>query len=303
MKPGDELVDRHQGGLVVEAPAEQGEGVHHRARHVAGRLEVLDRGRAVALAQALLVRAQDQGHVGVAGRRPAQRADHHHLLGRVRDVVLAADDVGDAHLHVVDRRGQVVGGRAVRAGDDEVLDGRVLEGHRAADVVLDLRAPVDVDREAPHRAHPGLLEGGDLLGAAVAAAADDRRPPVGTGRGALGLDLLGGLVGRVDGPALAQPLDRAGVDVAALALAVGPLVPVEPEPAEHPQDLGLALGRRALAVGVLHPQDEGAARVPGHQPVEEGRPRAADVQAPRRAGGEAHAGRAGDIGSVSRHPA
>src|SRR5690606_34823418 len=77
-----------------------------------------------------------------------------------------------------------------------------------------------------------------------------------------------------------QALDLALVLLAALGLRERPLVPVEAEPAQRVEDLLDVLGRRALAVGVLDPQDEGAVRAPGEQPVVQCRPRAADVQGP-----------------------
>ena len=45
-----------------------------------------------------------------------------------------------------------------------------------------------------------------------------------------------------------------------------------------------------LLVGVLDPQDEGAAGVPGEQPVEQRRAGAADVEVAGGGGGEADAG-------------
>ena len=55
-------------------------------------------------------------------------------------------------------------------------------------------------------------------------------------------------------------------------------VPIEPEPFEPIDDrLDRGLGR-TLAVGVLDPQQELAAEALGVEPVEQRRPRAADVQ-------------------------
>ena len=50
----------------------------------------------------------------------AQRPEQQHVLGRVGEVVLAADDVADAHGDVVDDHGEVVERRTVGADDDEV---------------------------------------------------------------------------------------------------------------------------------------------------------------------------------------
>ena len=164
-----------------------------------GRLEVLHRRRAVALAEALAVLAEDERDVGVVGRRRAERPDHHHLLGRVGDVVLAAQHVGDAHVHVVHGGGEVVGRRAVGAHDDEVLDRAVVEGHRAADVVLDdrlARRRSTAKRQAGRR--PSASSAAISARVAVAAAAHHGGALVGAGGGPLRLELLVGLVGRVD---------------------------------------------------------------------------------------------------------
>ncbi len=253
------------------------------------------------LAEALLVLAEDQRDVGVAGGGASQRPDHHHLLGGVGDVVLAAQHVGDAHVEVVHGRGQVVGRGPVRAHDDEVLDRAVLERHRAAHVVLDDGLPLDLDGETPGGAHPRGLERGDLGRVAVAAAAHHGGAPVGAGGGPLRLELLVALVGRVDGPGRLQARDGGGVHVPALALAEGPLVPVQPQPGEAAQDLGLALGRRALAVGVLHAQHEGAAGVTGDEPVEQRRPGATHMEGAGRARREPHASGTGHLGSLPCH--
>ena len=68
---------------------------------------------------------------------------------------------------------------------------------------------------------------------------------------------------------------------------VGPLVPVEAEPAQIAQDRRLGLARRALDVGVLDAQDERAARAARQQPVEQRRARVADVELAGGAGCEA----------------
>src|SRR3982750_4494240 len=70
---------------------------------------------------------------------------------------------------------------------------------------------------------------------------------------------------------------------------LGPLVPVEAEPAEAVEDGLQRLGDVALLVGVVDAQDELAAVLAGEQPVEKGRADAADVQVAGRAGGESRA--------------
>src|SRR5262245_2957752 len=65
-----------------------------------------------------------------------------------------------------------------------------------------------------------------------------------------------------------------------------PFVPVEPEPPELPLDGSFRLLRRTLGVGVLDAQDERPARPAREEPVEQRRPRVADVQVAGWTGGE-----------------
>ena len=90
----------------------------------------------------------------------AERSQDEELARRVREVVRPAHHVRDAHVAVVHSDRQVVEGAAVRAGDHEVVDGRVLEHHLAADHVLHGGGALVGDPQ-PHRA---LLEIGVSLG-------------------------------------------------------------------------------------------------------------------------------------------
>jgi hypothetical protein len=92
----------------------------------------------------------------------------------------------------------------------------------------------------------------------------------------------------VGGAGLQQPLESLPVPLGTLELAHRALVPVELEPAQGVEDLRDVLGSRALAVGVLDPQDQlPTGLVAGHQPVVQCRPRATDVERSRRRRGEA----------------
>src|SRR3989441_2299075 len=108
-------------------------------RSAAGRMQVLvvaDRGGAVALGELLPVRAVDHRHVGEDGERRAERLVEGDLLRRVRDVVRAAQHVGDPHVEVVHDHGVVVERGAVGAEDHEVLDVFALEADGAVDRVV-----------------------------------------------------------------------------------------------------------------------------------------------------------------------
>ena len=188
------------------------------------------------------------------GRGRAERLVHHDLARGVGEVVVAADDVGDAHAGVVHHGGKVVGGGAIGAEDDEVVellgverdvavdrvvhdDVAAVERHLDADGVglagihaglrlggVDAAAGALVTLERVFARHGRVMVGSELLGRAEAVV-----------RLALGNQALGGLA--VDGQALGLPVG------AAVAAHLGALVPVEAQPAHGAQDdLGVLLG-------------------------------------------------------------
>ena len=84
------------------------------------------------------------------------------MLGRVGEVVLAADDVGDRHLGVVDHDREVVERRAVGADDDEVAaQRRGVDLDVPADDVVEGDDPLP-DPEADDRPAAGGLVGAPL---------------------------------------------------------------------------------------------------------------------------------------------
>ena len=73
------------------------------------------------------------------GTGSAERLEDEDLPGRVAEVVVAADDVRDLHVGVVDDGGEVVGGGAVGAHEDEVVHRRRRGTQLAADRVVERR--------------------------------------------------------------------------------------------------------------------------------------------------------------------
>jgi hypothetical protein len=71
------------------------------------------------------------------GNVPAERVVDLLLARGVDQVIVAADDVGDAHVVVVDHDGEHVGRIAVAAQQHEVVEVLVLPDHAALDLVLD----------------------------------------------------------------------------------------------------------------------------------------------------------------------
>ena len=215
-------------------------------------------------------------------RGHAHRPVHRDLPRRGRQQVVTAHHVGDLHEHVVDRDRERVQRRTVGPGQHEVGHVRVVEGDLAADQVGErggaLRHP-----EPDHRPAALCLVGGDLVGGERAAVAVVPARAAGLPRGLPPLlEFLRRAVAVIGVPAgqeLGHPL---GVDVQPLALLVGPeraahtgpLVPVEPEPAQCVLRGGDVLRLHPGGVGVLDAQHEHPAGGPGERPVVQ---RGADV--------------------------
>ena len=71
-------------------------------------------------------------------------------------MVVAPDDVGHAHVVVIDHDGQVVGGRPVGPQQDQIIQVNVLEDHLALDLVVDPRRSHLRRAQADHMRLPGV---------------------------------------------------------------------------------------------------------------------------------------------------
>ena len=253
------------------------------------------------LALAQLLGAARLGHVGqvrVGRQVVAEAAGDEDLPRRVREVLHRADHVRDPEVVVVDRARQVVEATAVGALHDVVLLERPLERHRPPHEVVERARAVARHLQAHDGAPPLGLERRRLRGRLRHPAPAVEEAHLVALRGfALGLYLVRGRVVAVGVPAREQPLDRFPMPRPARRLEVrrvrplhlGPLVPIEPEPAKAVEDRLQGLLEVALPVGVVDAQDELPAVPPREQPVEQGGPHAADVQVAGRAGREPRA--------------
>ena len=227
--------------------------------------------------------------MGEGGHGRAERLVDHDLARGVGQVVVAADDVGDAHHGVVDDGREVVGGCAVGAEDDEVVELAGVEGHVSVDSVVDHDvAAVERHLDAQDVGLAGLDAALGLGGVDVAAAALVALEGVLAVLGGLlvGGELLGRAEAGVGAALVPELLGGLAVEVEALGLLVGAevaadlgaLVPVEAEPTHGAQDdLRVLLGG-AGGVGVVDAQDEDAVVRAGKSPVVDGRAGAADVE-------------------------
>src|SRR5664280_415431 len=286
----DHLGEGHPLSVLAGRPAQEREEVIERGRQVALRLELLHARRAVALAQLLAVGAENHPEVREDGQGGAERAEQRHVLRRVREVVGAADDVGDPHRDVVHADREVVEGVAVRAYEDEIVQ-------RAR---RKLRSPLHgvVHDEGLVRhveTYDELLAGrGATVGLLLRNRARSPVVPERASRRRRALLHRVELVGRLERAirlALREEAVRGlMVKGASLALEERALVPVEAEPAHRMEDLVRQLAAAPLDVRVLDAEDERAPAAAREEPVVEGRPRPSDVKGARRGRREAYAG-------------
>ena len=195
-------------------------------------------------------------------------------------MVLAADDVGDAEVDVVDHARQQIEPAAVLAPDHRVAEQFRVEPLGATDQIGPFDRRVMIEPEAPvRRAALGRRRAAGL-------ALVDRRKPAPEQHLAAEIELLWRFVTGIDASGGLQPFELAFVQIEPLRLAhhhVG----IDPEPAEIVADRGIELGRRALGVGVVDAQDELAAVLLREQEIVQRGADIADVEPAGRRGGEA----------------
>jgi hypothetical protein len=225
----DQLVTRQERGRLVLRPSQQRQVVHQRLGQEALLSERLDRRGTVALGQRLAVRAVHLRDVRVGGRRAPERLDHRGVAGRAREQVVAADDVRDAHQHVVDRDRQQEDGRAVRADQDEVAELPHGEAHLALHQVVD--DPFPLGHGEPHgERSPFTFERGALRVGQPQTRPSS--PPGGTPRDRRCLVASNSAVQKQYAFVGDQPVDDLAVEAGPLRLSVRPCGP--PTSGPHP---------------------------------------------------------------------
>ena len=208
------------------------------------------------------------------GRRRAHRREHLKLERGVRHMVLAAHDMGDAQIHVVDRARQHVEPRSVGAADHRVAHRRRVELLGAADQVVPRDRRVMVEPEPPVRSHALRLQPRPLgIVQRQRRPVVDRRQPAPEQHLAPEVELLRALIGGIDAPRRDQPGKARLVEIEPLGL---PHLGVggQPEPRQVASDRVDEPLLAALRVGVVDAQHEASAGLPRPQPIVQ---RCADV--------------------------
>ena len=206
---------------------------------------------------------------------PLQRVIDLLLARGVDQMIVAPDDMGDAHVVIVNHDREHVGRVAVAAQKHEIVEVLVLPDHAALHLILDhglaglLRLQADGRLDAGRRFRRvavtphSIIEAGAALGASLLA---HRGEFLGAGVAAIGLAGSEQLLGHL---AVAGGAAELVGDVA---------VPIELEPLQAIEDRRDRRLGRALAVGVLDPQQHLAPALFGVEPVEQRGAGASDVE-------------------------
>src|SRR5207247_2494459 len=109
--------------LAGRRPAEQRERTHERLWRVAAAAELSDRGRPVTLREGRTIPSEHERKMREERRGEPEVLVEPELQRRVRQVVLAPQDVRDLHCGIIDHHGEVVGRTSIPAPDHGVGGG------------------------------------------------------------------------------------------------------------------------------------------------------------------------------------
>ncbi len=182
--------------------------------------------------------------------------------------------MGDAHFVVVHHHSHIVGGHAVGAADDHVIQLAHIHGYFALDHVVKKH----LARERRSEAHATPFAGPQIARAAMAVVT--RLEALAAGLLAHGLHLFGRAGTPVGVPAFQQPVHITVVDIRPLGLVGEVAVPVQTQPAHGGQNGIRVFLPGSQQIRIFNAQVKTAAEMAGQEPAENGRARAADVQMP-----------------------
>ena len=282
VEPGDGLL----GGddlVVAVRPAEPQQVVSQRGGKIPHVAVGLDAEGAMTLGQLGPVGPVNQRDVGEGRRLPAQRRVELVLAECVGQVIVAADHVGHAHVVVVHHHRQHVGRGPVGPQQHHVVELRVGHGHRTLDPVVDPGLALQRHLDPDHRIDTGRCLGGVAVPPAAVVELLAALGPRGLAHGGQFFRRTVAAIGPAFGQ---QAMRRLDVALGAPGLVEDLAIMIEFQPVQSLQDGVDGLLGGAFAVGVLDPEMELTAVVPGVEPIEQGGAGAADMQEAGRRGGE-----------------
>jgi hypothetical protein len=266
-----EILHRLQSMQIARVPKPK-QVIHERERQIAFFLKLPQRLCTMALGKWGAIRTRDQRNMPVDGRREAKRLGDHQLSGRVREMILTAQNHGHAAHGVIDDIREKERGRAIGTLHDEITDVRALEtllavheideldsasvGHfesqRGLTTLGEFRRALDVIQVSARTRITRRLTGGDL-------------------RFTNHFDFERCAVARVNATNRRETIERLAINIAPLRLLDDLAIPRKAEPLQVCLDLSREFSLAALGIGVFDSQQKATTIASRQKPVKERR--------------------------------
>ena len=135
----DEVLEGHDLLVILRRPAEEGNEVHDGLGHEALIDQVLEGGMTGTLAELLVIFIRNQRTVHILRNLPAEGLIETIVLRARAQILVATNDVGDAHQMIVDDIGEIIGRIAVGLDEDHVIELGVIDGDVSVELVVEGR--------------------------------------------------------------------------------------------------------------------------------------------------------------------
>jgi hypothetical protein len=195
------------------------------------------------------------------------------LPGSIIQVIIATNHVTDLHVEIIDDHGEVIGRRAIRSHNNQVIELAIFEQHLATHAIVNFNRAVKRIAET----HDGIN--------ALSVLGTVSTPAIVTNRFSGGHLLLAPFVELFPGAitviclALSQPLlGNFRVPLHSLALEERAFIGIESQPAHAIQDCLDIVISGPLSIGILYAKHKLSAMMPGIQPAKKSSTDAAKMQ-------------------------
>ena len=159
---------------IAMRPAQAREKVDHGVRKVAVLGVLHQRRGAVAFGELLAILTQHGGRMREHRQRRTESMEHVDLARRVVDVIVAANDMRDLHIDIVDHHAEVVGRRAIGTRKHQIIEFFIADLDTPFHCVVPRHHAGERVLEADHRLHTGRCGesvSGHILGTPAAVVA------------------------------------------------------------------------------------------------------------------------------------
>ena len=135
----DEVLEGHDLVVILRRPAEESDEVYDRLRYEALVDEILEGGMTGTLAELLVVLIGDERAVNILRNLPAEGLIETIVLRAGAQILVAANDMGDAHQMIIDDIGEIIGRIAIGLDEHHVIELGVIDRDVSVELVVEGR--------------------------------------------------------------------------------------------------------------------------------------------------------------------